>query len=339
MDKTFEHLVERLAVRHGVTAQHIRQRAERRQARLHGLLSRDAAARSVGLSLALASAEQRLSGFLAAGSRHVNGLSVADAIAAAQAEGGQQHLSTIGYWPQPREAAASVAARYREAISAVAVAGLRSSVSVKVDQMGYDRELLREVAALARQHGVRLHFDAQGLETVDRTHAMMEESLAAGTDVSATLPSRWLRSASDARRFRALGIPVRIVKGQGGDPDAPKIDPRQSYLALVEVFAGSTCEVGVATHDRRVAEPVLRRLRASSTPCVLEQLRSLPRLDAVADALGVPVRAYVAFGRFGLPYAIGEVFRRPAILGWILRDALVRHRPTSTTAPRIGDGR
>jgi hypothetical protein len=58
----------------------------------------------------------------------------------------------------------------------------------------------------------------------------------------------------------------------------------------------------------------------------LEQLSSLPRLDALARQRGVPVRVYIACGRWGLPYAVREVLRRPAIAGWIARDLLWRHR-------------
>jgi hypothetical protein len=67
-------------------------------------------------------------------------------------------------------------------------------------------------------------------------------------------------------------------------------------------------------------------LLAAKTPCSLEQLRSLPRLDFLAEKRGIPVRVYVAYGRFGLPYAIDEITRRPAIVWWILRDALERLR-------------
>lgn len=326
MSRDYHQLVLEIAHRYDVSPEHIEKRVASRRAKLFGLLGPRTAARSVATSLALGVAEQKLGAFLAAGAHHVSGMQVGDAVAAAQAEQARRHWSSLGYWPQPKEAPASIAVHYQEAIEAIAAVGLDSSISVKVDQLDYDRELLRQVLRQAMSHRVRVHFDAQAFDTTDRTHALLEDALALGADVSGTLPSRWERSQDDAERFIALGIPVRVVKGQGGDPDHPKIDPRRSYLALIDRLAGRAAHVGVATHDRRVAEPALQKLQAMQTPCSLEQMRSLPRLDFLAEARGLPVRIYVAYGRFGLPYAIGEFVRRPAILGWILRDLLLRHR-------------
>jgi proline dehydrogenase len=208
------------------------------------------------------------------------------------------------------------------------------SVSIKPDHLAFDERHLRPVLEAAQERRVRVHFDAQAFDTAERTLACVEEALAAGTEVSATLPARWRRSAEDAERIVRWGIPVRVVKGQGADPGDPKIDPRRAFLELVERLAGRAAHVAVATHDRRTAEPALLMLQSTRTACSLEQLRSLPRLDDLAHLLDVPLRVYVAYGRFGLPYAVGEVLRRPAIAGWILRDLLVRGRPEAPMAVR-----
>ncbi|MEY8690198.1 MAG: hypothetical protein AB9M53_10040 [Leptothrix sp. (in: b-proteobacteria)] len=326
MSTGYQQLVAQMAKRYDVSEEQIGKRVESRRNKLHGLISAHTAARTVATTLALTAAEQRLGEFLAAGARHVSGVQVTDALAAARIEAQRGHLSSLGYWPQPGESPASIAAHYLRGIEGIGAAGLTCSISVKVDQLGFDRDLCREVLHKAMQHDVRVHFDAQGFDTVDRTHDLLADGLRLGADVSGTLPSRWQRSQDDAERFIELGIAVRVVKGQGGDPDHPKIDPGRAYLALVERLAGRAAHVGVATHDRRVAEPALAHLQATHTPCSLEQMRSLPRIDFVALKRGLPVRIYIACGRFGLPYAIGEFARRPAILGWILRDLLVRGR-------------
>jgi len=86
-----------------------------------------------------------------------------------------------------------------------------------------------------------------------------------------------------------------------------------------------------AAYAQLMADISERALVRAGTPCGLEQLRSLPRLDFVATARGLPTRVYVAYGHAGLPYAIAELMRRPAIAGWILRDLLVRHVPRIRT--------
>lgn len=332
MSTPYQEIVARMAHRYDVSEAQINQRVQSRRAKLFGLLSPSATARTVATTLALTAAEQKLGEFLAAGAHHVSGLQVGDAIAAARSEAQHQHIASLGYWPQPGESPTSITQHYLLGIEAVAESGLTCSVSVKVDQLGYDRDLTTEVLHKAMLHGVRVHFDAQAYDSVDRTHDLLATGLAMGADVSGTLPSRWQRSVQDAERFIAMGIPVRVVKGQGGDPNHPKIDPRRSYMALVRLLAGRAAHVGVATHDRRVAEPALNHLLTTGTPCSLEQMRSLPRLDFLAERRQLPTRVYIAYGRFGLPYAIGEFVRRPAILAWVLRDLLVRGRTTEPTA-------
>jgi proline dehydrogenase len=335
MGLEYGELLNVIALRYAVTPEQVDERVSSRRKKVFGLVGRRLAARSVQASLAMTAAEQRLSNFLASSARHVSGLNIEDAIAAARHERERGRQSTLGYWPQPNEAPVSIANHYLRAVEAIDATGpsrLDSSISIKVDQLGFDHDLVVQVLQYAKQHRVRVHFDAQGYDTTDRTLAFIELGVAMGADVSGTLPSRWRRSSADAERFIQWGIPMRIVKGQGADPTEPKIDPRRSYLELVEQLAGRASHVGVATHDRRTAEAALDRLLAAGTPCSLEQLRSLPRLDFLAAGRGVPVRAYIAFGRFGLPYSVGEFMRRPAILGWILRDLAVRHRPSQRSA-------
>lgn len=334
MNAAYTQLVADISRRYGVSIEQIDRRVQSRRAKSRGLLGPRMAARTVSASLALGVLEERFGRHLAAGASHVTGLREADVIAAAAAEQRAGCLSTLGYWASPGEAPSSIGAHYVRAIEALIEAGLPSSVSIKADQLGYDRGLVMNVLDAARAGRVRVHFDAQGYDTIDRTHALVEEAAGLGRDVSATLPSRLKRSLADAERFIRLGLPLRIVKGQGGDPDHPKIDPRRSFLELADHLAGRAAFVGVATHDRRAAEPALDALVRAGTPCGLEQLRSLPRLDFVATARGLPIRVYIAYGHAGLPYAIAELMRRPAIAGWILRDLVVRHAPrihTQTT--------
>jgi len=262
--------------------------------------------------------------FLGASARHISGVRVADAVAAATLEAAAGHLATLGYWPHPDESPESIAGNYRRAIDAIADAGLVSSVSVKSDRLNYDWNLLSPVLQHSLERKVTVHFDAQGL--VDPTLDLVDRACSLGADVSATLQSRLTRSLTDAERLIRLRIPIRVVKGQDADPGDPGMDRRRSYLALIERLAGRAAHVGVATHDRGTAAPALDMLRRANTACSLEQLRSLPRLDVLADARGIPVRAYIAYGRFGLPYSINEVLRRPAIVSWMLRDAVARFR-------------
>lgn len=333
MNATSDPFVLQLSRRYGVPVEQLEQRVRRRQARSLGLLGPRGAARTLRVSLACGELQERLGERLAASAHHVSGADEDDALRSARAEAGSGRLCTLGYWAPPDAAPEVIARHYARAVEMAADAGLPASVSIKADLLGFDRALLAPVLRAARVRDVRVHFDAQGHDTVSRTHALVEDAVAQGYDVSATLPSRFRRSMEDADRFVRLGIPVRVVKGQGGDPQEPKRDPRRSFLELVDRLAGRAAFVGVATHDRRTAEPALRRLAAAGTPCGLEQMRSLPRLDFLADRLGLPTRVYIAYGHAGLPYAISEFLRRPAIVAWILRDLILRHAPGTPRSP------
>ena len=332
MSLAYSHLLSDISRRYGVSEEQLDRRVQSRRAKCHGLLSPRTAAHSVRVSLALGEVEARLTRHLAAGASHVTGLKEADAIEAARAESAAGHPSTLGYWSRPGEVATSIVAHCVHGIEAVAEAKLPSSVSIKVDHLGFDRTLVMEVLRVARANRVRVHFDAQGHDTIDPTHALIEDAVMQGCDVSATLQARFERSTADAERFIRLRIPIRVVKGQGGDPEHPKMDPRCAFLKLIDTLSGRAAHVGVATHDRRVAEPALDRLLADNTPCVLEQMRSLPRLDLLATQRGLPTQVYVAYGHPGLPYAVSELMRRPAMLGWIMRDLVMRRALSSSSA-------
>ena len=306
-----------IADAHQINAAQLDARAASLQGTLRGLISRSSAARLIAAKMSLRAG---LENYLGEHSRHVCGMDLSDAMAVAHQEAANGRQVSVGFWSQPSDRPAAIAAEYSKSIDAIADSLPGASISIKADQLGFDSKLLFPVFRRAAERKVPVHFDSQHYDTATRALTMLEAARDLGTEVSASLSSRWRRSMDDVGRLMALNVGIRIVKGQGGDPTDPKIDPRQSFAALVAQCAGRASHVGVATHDKRVAGPALDALKAAGTPCALEQLVSLPRLDALATRRGLPVQVYVAYGRFGLPYALAEVRRRPAIAGWILRD-------------------
>jgi len=260
---------------------------------------------------------------------YITGPRVTDAIACAAALQRSGLTSALAYWNDSGEDPRLVCAAYLEAVEALAAAGLPGYVSIKAPALGRSQELVDAVAARCSERGLGLHFDSLAVEHQAAVFAHIEHLSATGLALGCTLPGKFGRSPADADRAIALGLRVRIVKGQWDDPEQP-VEPRGGFLALVERVAGRAVHVAIATHDPDLAEQSLRILLAANTPTELELLFGLPARPAleVAARLAVPARMYVPYGRAWLPYAASAARRNPRILWRLFSDA-VRGRPRS----------
>ncbi|TCM17955.1 proline dehydrogenase [Novosphingobium sp. PhB165] len=195
-------------------------------------------------------------------------------------------------------------------------------LAIKASPLHFDKDLLRAVATPASAVGMTVVFDAlthaQAGPTLDLVEWLAGEYGTSGT----ALPARWQRSAADAERLRDAPVRIRLVKGEWADPDSDAGDLSAAFLELVHLLAGRSAPVGVATHDPALARAALEILKASGTPCELEQLRGLPmkRSSRVAGELGVPVRLYWPFGPGWWPYAAEKLVERPYLPKWWMQD-------------------
>jgi proline dehydrogenase len=195
---------------------------------------------------------------------------------------------------------------------------------VKAPPLGFAHDLFREIVGRARYLGLAIHFDALAPETCDDTFALIAEERAHYPRLGCTLPGRWRRSLRDADLAVDLRLNVRVVKGQWVDLEAPDLDLRAGFLAVIDRLVGRAAHVGVATHDAALAREAFRRLRDGNTPCELELLLGLPAGPALreAGAAGVPVRVYVPYGHAYLPYRLSQAPQDPRMVWWIVRDLL-----------------
>ena len=227
---------------------------------------------------------------------------------------------TVGYVQGSGDTPDSIVAAHRAIAALMAGHGEAVHLAVKAPPLGFARGPLRAIAEAADAAGLRLMFDAHAPGDADATFAALEAHPGSGI----VLPARWRRSTADAARLRDADVRLRLVKGEWPDDEGEDGDTTARYLALARLLAGRAAPVGVATHDPALAEAALALLRASGTPCELEQLRGLPsrRPRAVAHALGVGVRLYIPFGPGWWPYAIDKALARPWLPLWAVRDTL-----------------
>ena len=254
-------------------------------------------------------------------SKYIAGPDIEDAIRICRRINQHGWRSTICPWDSPGEKPESVVSSYRKALYAISGEELDCYLSIKAPSLQYDFALLKELLDIASEHRIRVHFDALGPDTATPSFALLEKVAQSYNNLGCTLPSRWKRSAADARRAIELRVAVRVVKGQWPDPDQPAVDPRVSFLKLIDLLAGRAEKVAVASHDVPLASESLARLIKGGTPCELEQLFGLPlRVDRVAQPRGLGIRLYVPYGTSYLPYALSEIKKRPVILTWLLKD-------------------
>jgi proline dehydrogenase len=231
---------------------------------------------------------------------------------------------TVGYAARPDEHPRAVADAQLAAFERLAAEDIDCHVSVKLSGLEFDAGLLAELDAAAARSSRPLHIDALGPETVDATWLLLQSVPLEGR-VGTTLPGRWRRSAADTSLAVALGLRVRVVKGQWAGGTAADVDPAAGFLDVVDRLRGHGRGVAVATHDVRLLDEALSRLTATRTPCTAELYFGLPfRAPALtARRRGVPIRVYVAYGGAGAPYDVKEAARRPAAAWWLLQDLIL----------------
>jgi proline dehydrogenase len=259
---------------------------------------------------------------------YVGGQFIEDAMTVVERFASDGITSTLGYWNTPDFSPRQVADEYLASILSVRAANVDNYISIKTPALNFSADLAAELGAGAQAHQVRIHCDSHGTEAADPTYAMLETMLqhCAADKLGTTLPGRWKRSLSDADWAIDRGIPVRVVKGEWPDPSDPRRDPAAGYLEVIDRLAGRAFHVAVATHKPKLAAEAVARLRAAGTRCGLELLFGLSTRAMLrwAKENNVPVRVYVPYGPYYLPYAINQLRYNPRILWWVLKNAVTR---------------
>lgn len=267
-----------------------------------------------------------------AGSAYLAGRDRASALAVAERLLAAGSAATLGYWPRQGEPVAQVAAEERAALKALSELGAvgdRADLSLKAARIGFDADVVRQLARLAREQNTRLVFDAHSPSEAERTLDLARVARSEGALTGVVLPARWRRSIDDAVMASEHGMSVRVVKGQwrddargaGADTEGAL---RLCFLRLLDRLAGLKVRTSVATHDVFLLEKALAYLSATGMPGEVELLLGLPvrrALDAAQHA-GAATRFYVGFGYPGLPYPFRAVLLRPR-LAWLLAQGLV----------------
>jgi proline dehydrogenase len=233
--------------------------------------------------------------------------------------------STVCYWNRSSDSPLLTAEGYLALLDLIRDLPDGSYLSVKAPALGFDMKLINQVLDQAHRTNTTVHFDAMSPETADRTIALIDEARRIHPNLGCTLPSRWRRSLRDLDRAIEWNLRIRLVKGEWPAPKGDEMDPNEGFLRLVERLAAKSARhVAVATHNHKLGRKCLEYLKGRIASCELELLYGFPQRSMlqIARALAIPARVYVPYGGAGLPYRLKDAARKPAILGWFVRDVV-----------------
>ena len=246
-------------------------------------------------------------------SRYVAGRTADDALATARRLAGGGVLSSIDFFGErvtdPREAD-WVADTYIELAGRLSGAPSGTYLSADLSHLALDepgsrcaRRLERIAAALPS--GARIQIGAEEAACADRILETVLAVARGGAAVSATVQANLRRSWRDAIVLAEAGVPIRLVKGAYVESPAVAYgwgdETDIAFAELAHEVHRAGAELSLATHD-----PVLREALLPALPGVGVEMLLGVRLDDQASlaARGVPVRAYVPYGRDWFRYAM-----------------------------------
>jgi len=270
--------------------------------------------------------------------RFVAGESLDEALAVVaglHSQGYTSILDLLGEFVDSRDAVDDIVQSILVTLDSLAAAGPERHMSVKPTQLGLGIDYglaLGNAAAIADRAvraGVHLCLDMENHPYTDQTLELFTELQERGlSEVSTVLQSYLHRSEADLEHMagRFPQARVRLVKGAYREPaEVASHDPaviRRNFLAMLENALAAGMHVAVATHDEKLIEASLQRIRSAGAGARYEfQLLYgiKPRLQSRLLAEGQPVRIYVPYGRDWYGYFSRRLAERPANLAVVAR--------------------
>lgn len=282
--------------------------------------------------------------------RFVAGEGIDEALAAVRdlnERGLRATLDYLGESVTDREEARRATRSYRESLSRIDAHPARSTISLKLTQLGLDIDEgfcagnLREIVALASELGNFVRIDMEGSEHTEATLRVFRTVFPEHRNVGVVIQSYLRRSAEDVEELVRIGAPVRLCKGAYDEPPEVAFQHREevdaSYVRLMRrLLDGIPADaapvngmprVAIATHDDAMLEATRRYAaeRGLGSEAFEFQMLYGVRRDEQTRLVGegYELRVYVPYGGQWYPYFMRRMAERPANLLFVLR-ALAR---------------
>jgi proline dehydrogenase len=243
-------------------------------------------------------------------------------------------LDILGEATASEADARRAAVAYGRTLQVIGRHGVRAHVSVKLSQLGLDlsnvlaREMLAQIADEAARAGTFVRVDMEDSGRLPGTLSAFDAVRESGRhNVGIVLQAYLRRTRSDAERYAARGVNIRLCKGAYAEPTAVayarKAEVDDQFATLTEYLLDHGRYVALATHDERLIRHAIDYAARAAIPTTRFEFQLLHGIRRdLQDALarqGYRVRVYVPFGTHWYPYYMRRLAERPANVVFMLR--------------------
>jgi len=257
--------------------------------------------------------------------RFMPGETAEDALAAAgrlAGEGLPATFTLLGENVDDLSHATAAAGEYLRLLDRIDELGLDAEVSVKLTQLGFDREpdatmvhmerLADRSAAMGRTVWIDMESSGYVDGTIDLYSSLLARSPNAGLCMQAYLRRTW----DDVQELASLGPSIRLVKGAYREPkemafqDKRLID--ESYFRLASHMATTVHRLALGTHDTELIArigAVVPGGRDAFEVTMLYGIRSDEQRRLSLE--GYAVRTLISYGPYWYPWFMRRIAEKP----------------------------
>jgi len=271
-------------------------------------------------------------------SRFVAGETIATAIEKVKefnARGILVTLDHLGEFVANEREATQSADECIETLEAIAAAGVKSNLSLKMTQLGLDISVelcsknMRRILDVAKKHGNFVRIDMEDYAhngiTLEIFNQLREEY---GETIGLVIQAYLYKSAQDIEDLNKFHPNLRLVKGAYKElPEVAypkKEDVDANYVRLIERHLALGNFAAVATHDETMIAQVKSYAAKNNIQMsqfefqMLYGIRSDLQEKLVRE--GYNVRVYVPYGTDWYGYFMRRLAERPANVGFVLKS-------------------
>ncbi len=242
-------------------------------------------------------------------------------------------LDLLGENLKNRKTADKTVERYIQLIRNIDLAGLKSTISIKLTMLGLDidedycRENLHKLLDEARDKDTFVRIDMEGSVVTGVTIDIFKEAFKKyGKHVGIVIQAYLHRSKEDIRELAELGADVRLCKGAYGEPERVALQKmpaiREAFKEYAKVLLEKTTFPRIATHDDELIEWVKEYTEENEIGKSRFEIQMLyglreDTINRLTEA-GYNTRVYVPYGTMWFPYFKRRLLERKENVFFVL---------------------